>query len=89
MRSSCHSEANAAPEWQAGSLRWRSRELSVACPLEGLVSRAQWQVPRAVATFAAVAASRMLEYNRKSIVNMKIQNRLMHIDSSAHFVCHG
>ena len=28
---------NAAPEWQAGSLGWRSRELVVACPLEGLV----------------------------------------------------
>ena len=28
---------NAALEWQAGSLRWRSRELMVACPLEGLV----------------------------------------------------
>jgi hypothetical protein len=29
--------ANAAPEWQAGSLEWRSRELKEACPLEGLV----------------------------------------------------
>jgi hypothetical protein len=29
--------ANAALEWQAGSLRWRSGELLVACPLEGLV----------------------------------------------------
>ena len=24
---------NAAPEWQAGSQRWRSSELEVACPL--------------------------------------------------------
>jgi hypothetical protein len=30
---------NAAPEWQAGSLEWRSRELMAACPLEGLVGR--------------------------------------------------
>ena len=30
--------SNAAPEWQAGSLRWRSREMTVVCPLEGLVS---------------------------------------------------
>ena len=29
--------ANAALEWQAGSLGWRSRELVEACPLEGLV----------------------------------------------------
>ncbi len=28
---------NAAPEWQADSLRWRSREIMEACPLEGLV----------------------------------------------------
>ena len=28
---------NAAPEWQAGSLGWLSREDWVACPLEGLV----------------------------------------------------
>ena len=27
----------AAPEWQASSLGWRSREIMVACPLEGLV----------------------------------------------------
>ena len=27
---------NAAPEWQAGSFRWRSTELKAACPLEGL-----------------------------------------------------
>lgn len=26
---------NGAPEWQAGSQRWRSSELEVACPLEG------------------------------------------------------
>ena len=30
---------NAAPEWQAGSLRGRSRELMVACRLEGRVIR--------------------------------------------------
>jgi hypothetical protein len=30
---------NAAPEWQARSLGWRSKELMVACPLEGLVRR--------------------------------------------------
>jgi hypothetical protein len=28
---------NAAPEWQAKSVGWRSRKLVVACPLEGLV----------------------------------------------------
>jgi hypothetical protein len=28
---------NAAPDWQAGRLRRHSRELVVACPLEGLV----------------------------------------------------
>ena len=27
----------AAPEWQARSMWWRSRELMAACPLEGLV----------------------------------------------------
>lgn len=32
-------KANASPEWQAGSLGWRSRELMVACPLEGIVRR--------------------------------------------------
>ncbi len=32
-------EPNAAPEWQARSLVGRSRELVVACPLEGLVRR--------------------------------------------------
>ena len=31
------SPPNAAPEWQAQSLWWRSREIMVACPLEGLV----------------------------------------------------
>ena len=30
---------NAALEWQAGSLRWRSREMIEACPLEGLVGK--------------------------------------------------
>ena len=28
---------NAGPEWQAGSLGWRSSEPLAACPLEGLV----------------------------------------------------
>ena len=28
---------NAAPEWQARSIGWRSKKLAVACPLEGLV----------------------------------------------------
>jgi hypothetical protein len=28
---------NAAPEWQAGSLGWWSRDLVGACPLEGCV----------------------------------------------------
>ncbi len=32
-------KANAAPEWQAGSLRGRSKEVVAACPLEGLVRR--------------------------------------------------
>ena len=31
--------SNAALEWQAGHLRWRSRELAVASPLKGLVRR--------------------------------------------------
>lgn len=31
--------AYAAPEWQTGSLRWHSREIMAACPLEGLVGR--------------------------------------------------
>jgi hypothetical protein len=31
--------SNAALEWQAGGLGFRSRVLEVACPLEGLVSR--------------------------------------------------
>jgi hypothetical protein len=31
--------SNAAPEWQAMSLGWRSRDHVVACPLEGLVLR--------------------------------------------------
>jgi hypothetical protein len=30
------SQSNAVPEWQAGSMWWRSRELKAACPLEGL-----------------------------------------------------
>jgi len=37
--SGCDGLYNVAPEWQAGSLWWRSREWSVACPLEGLVRR--------------------------------------------------
>jgi hypothetical protein len=32
---------NAAPEWQAMSLRWPDGELVVACPLKGLVRSAQ------------------------------------------------
>ena len=32
--------ANAAPEWQAGSMWWRSSEPMEACPLEGLVRSA-------------------------------------------------
>ena len=28
---------NAALEWQARSLKWRSREMEAACPFEGLV----------------------------------------------------
>jgi hypothetical protein len=32
-----------APEWQAESLRWHSKELVAACPLEGLVGlRLRW-----------------------------------------------
>jgi hypothetical protein len=34
---------NAAPEWQAWSLRPRSKELVVACPLKGLVRRLENQ----------------------------------------------
>ena len=30
---------NAAPEWQAGSLGWRSRKWMKGCSLEGLVSK--------------------------------------------------
>ena len=41
MRFYCHSAlrsaANAAPEWQARGLGWRSRALVEACPLKGLV----------------------------------------------------
>jgi hypothetical protein len=29
--------SSAAPEWQAKILGWRSRNMQVACPLEGLV----------------------------------------------------
>ena len=36
MLASC-SPSNAAPEWQAGRLRRRSRKLVATCPLEGLV----------------------------------------------------
>ena len=32
---------NAALEWQASSLGWRSRELMAACPLKGLVRSEQ------------------------------------------------
>ena len=31
-------KSNAALEWQAWSLGWRSGEVMAACPLEGLVS---------------------------------------------------
>jgi hypothetical protein len=31
---------NAAPEWQAVSMWWRGRAWVVACPLEGLVRKA-------------------------------------------------
>ena len=31
--------SNAAPEWQAGSLGWRSGKMTAACPLEGHVSQ--------------------------------------------------
>jgi hypothetical protein len=37
------SAANAAPEWQASSLGWRSQVREVACPLEGLVRRSEVQ----------------------------------------------
>jgi len=33
------SKPNAAPEWQAKSIWGRSRDVMVACPLEGLVGR--------------------------------------------------
>jgi hypothetical protein len=33
----CFVVENAAPEWQTRSSWWHSRELVVACPLEGLV----------------------------------------------------
>lgn len=32
--------SNAAPEWKAGSFRWRSGALVVACPLKGPVGHA-------------------------------------------------
>ena len=32
-------QTNAAPEWQAESLRRCSRQFAVACPLQGLVGR--------------------------------------------------
>lgn len=34
-----YDSTNAAPEWQAMSLRWRDILLMEACPLEGLVGR--------------------------------------------------
>jgi hypothetical protein len=37
FRSFWRDPSNAAPEWQAKSMWWRSRDLVVACPLEGLV----------------------------------------------------
>jgi hypothetical protein len=40
----CH--ADAAPEWQASSLGWRSREPLVACLLEGLVRSGASQMSR-------------------------------------------
>ena len=45
--------ANAAPEWQAGSLRWRSRELVAACPLEGLVRRLNKEYEQPSASIAS------------------------------------
>jgi hypothetical protein len=39
MRNRLLGLSNAAPEWQAGNMWWRGRELAVACPLEGLVRR--------------------------------------------------
>ena len=38
---SAFGEPNAAPEWQAGGLWGKSRQLLEACPLEGLVRRLQ------------------------------------------------
>jgi hypothetical protein len=38
------SASNAALEWQAGRLGWRSWDLMVACPLEGLVRRRNLQL---------------------------------------------
>jgi hypothetical protein len=41
---------NAAPEWQAGSIGWRSMKLVEACPLEGLV-RTQYAALSSAITF--------------------------------------
>ncbi len=45
---------NAAPEWQAGNLRWRSQALLVACPLEGLVRNV---APNAETTHSLIAVT--------------------------------
>jgi len=42
---------NAAPEWQAGSMGWRSRVLVVACPLEGLVRRFRFPQTRSAISY--------------------------------------
>ena len=48
----CCDPPNAALEWQAKSLGWRSRKLIEACPLEGLV---RW--PRKLPLRKAISAS--------------------------------
>ena len=47
---------NAAPEWQAGSMRGRSRELVVTCPLEGLVRQ----------RYASAAGAGVSHWSRRS-----------------------
>jgi hypothetical protein len=39
IESPLYRRPNAAPEWQAEILGWRSKELVAACPLEGLVRK--------------------------------------------------
>ena len=91
MASRLANPSNAAPEWQAESLGWRSCGLGKGCPLEGLVRRVASQQEKpddlelainnpATSTSSTAYFALALKLCPKSVMNLTHMDRVKKLD---------